>query len=436
MNGLRRRLAAAAPVPVFVVAGAGGRDAARRLAVTAEVEVVASPRHATVLLVAGTVPGAAAEAVGRLHDELPHPRAALWWDCASGPPPPLPDVERVEGDATRARAAVAAAHRAVVLGQRPSRPAVLPDVDPNHWRGVGPYGQGGKGMTGGTPYGRPMPGRAPDRDGLELDQLSVTLGPWLAVLPPGLVLEVKVQGDVVQEAAVPWSPIAAGTDGSAFARALTAPVPVAELELCRARHHLAWASEGLALLGLGAQARRVLRVADALRPGAPAEAVAEGARQASALASARRLRHPLRAIGTVTGHDATAAGGPVARAAGVATDARSDDPAYQALGFEPVVEEGGDAMARWRVRMREVAQSLGLAGAAGEAVTSPAGAVEGPRGPLRPGQPTPSTTLADLVPGLLVGLEWGDATVALASLDLEPSELAPAGTVALAVDAA
>src|SRR3546814_17035378 len=78
----------------------------------------------------------------------------------------------------------------LIIGGRPSEPAALTDVEPAVWRGVGPYGQGGTGMTGGVPYGRPLPGWAEDRDGLKLDQLQLRLGPAYPGLPPGLVLEI------------------------------------------------------------------------------------------------------------------------------------------------------------------------------------------------------------------------------------------------------
>ncbi|SFQ72144.1 hypothetical protein SAMN05421810_114105 [Amycolatopsis arida] len=48
----------------------------------------------------------------------------------------------------------------------------------------------------------PMAGTAPDRDGLELDALTVFLGPVLPHWPAGLRLGLRVQGDVVQHAEV------------------------------------------------------------------------------------------------------------------------------------------------------------------------------------------------------------------------------------------
>ncbi|MDP8954464.1 MAG: hypothetical protein M3N37_06020 [Actinomycetota bacterium] len=118
------------------------------------------------------------------------------------------------------------------------------------------------------------------------------------------------------------------------------------------------------------------------------------------------------------------AGGPVARAGGVAIDARTDDPAYACLDFEPVVHHGGDARARLRQRVAEAAQALALAERAGDALRSPGPPVEGPRGPLAPGRTMPSSSLIDLLPTLLDGQEWGDAVTTVASLDLDLEEAA------------
>ncbi|MDP8938410.1 MAG: hypothetical protein M3O23_11900, partial [Actinomycetota bacterium] len=117
-------------------------------------------------------------------------------------------------------------------------------------------------------------------------------------------------------------------------------------------------------------------------------------------------------------------GGPVARAAGLTVDARLDDPAYQDLGFSPVIHRAGDARARLRQRLDEAVQALELAGRAGSRLRRPGPALEGPRGPLRTGEPLPSTALLGLLPRLLAGQEWGDAITTVASLDLDVEEAA------------
>ena len=52
------------------------------------------------------------------------------------------------------------------------------------------------------PGGIPMADRAPDRDGLMLDQLNVPLGPALPLWPVGLTVHTRLQGDVIQDATV------------------------------------------------------------------------------------------------------------------------------------------------------------------------------------------------------------------------------------------
>ncbi len=125
VRGFLSRPAAAAPVPTFVVVGSGGRSSPRTCAST------------------------------------------KGWLSPTAHAPLFPGLLRLDAQRDRVPEIVRL-HRALLLG-RSSSPPILPDVEPSPWRGVGPYGQGGKGMTGGVPYGRPLAGRGPDRDGLELD---------------------------------------------------------------------------------------------------------------------------------------------------------------------------------------------------------------------------------------------------------------------------
>ncbi len=55
-------------------------------------------------------------------------------------------------------------------------------------------------MSMDLPGGIAMADRGPDRDGLKLDQLHVSLGPMLPDWPTGLVLRLVLQGDIVQSA--------------------------------------------------------------------------------------------------------------------------------------------------------------------------------------------------------------------------------------------
>ncbi|MFP5342558.1 MAG: hypothetical protein ACLGIJ_06510 [Candidatus Limnocylindria bacterium] len=414
-------LAAAGPVPVFAIAGAGMRAAVQDLRLDPGVRIVDTPRAAAVLLIAGPTSALDAEALGRIHDALPHPRATVAWRAVD------PFVRPgggssvvVEGDDPVP--ALRAVLGALLVGQRPSEAAILPDEDPADWRGVGPYGQGGSGMTGGTPYGRPMAELGPDRDGLRLDVLPVTLGPFFPRLPAGLVLDVKLAGDVVTEVAVATSrPLATGGGPeSPFVRALSGPVSIAELELARAREHLRWLSDALLALGLPAYGLRALRLAHDVRAG--------DGRRVRAFAARIRLSGVFRWSLPRGGRPEPAALrglglGPIARAAGIAEDVRVEDAGYRALGFTPYLTDAGGPPGWWLMRTEEAARSLDLASEAGDRMTTLVGRVESPRGRLEPGDSPTARALA-LLPELLAGLEWGDAMATLVGLGLDLDEMA------------
>jgi hypothetical protein len=278
-------------VPVAVAAGADAWEPVQDLRGVPGVRLVTSPRHATVLLVAGTVPDADGEALRRVHDQLPRPRAVVAWRPAQV----AADVPArvVDGglDAT-----VSALHEAqATVRADPARGSddLLGDIEPNEWRGIGPFGQGGDGMMGGTPYGRPMTMTGDDRDGLALDQLELTLGPFLDPLPGGCRLAVTLQGEVLQEAHL----VVRSADHDRFA----APT---DTGLATARRLLRRAAHGLHVAGLDALAARAaalgLRVTDAADRGALA-------RDTRALG--RRIRRSgllwtLRGVGTIDGVDA------------------------------------------------------------------------------------------------------------------------------------
>lgn len=428
-------LAARAPVPVFPLVGPGARNAVQELRLEDSIDLVASPRRANVLLLAGGVGDHLLWPALRVHDELSHPRSTVWWSLGA-PTDRLaaacPNLIVVEGGRDDLVAALLRSHRELLLGQRASDPPIQPDVPPVPWRGVGPYGQGGKGMTGGTPYGRPLPGTAADRDGLQLDQLLLRIGPFFSPFPPGLVLELKIQGDVVQEASVDASIFDGKLAGclpraeiEIFRSAITQPVLIADLEVARARHHLRWFSEALWIHGLHGFGRRVLRLALDLQP----QDQGELRSLAQTLDRLRSLEFATAGAGILP---AAALGahvtGPVARASGRATDARVTDPAYIALGFEPVTHTEGDARARWRQRLAEAVQALALAGRAGNRRTVPNGVVESPWGQLSRID-SPMTPLLELLPQLLAGQEWGEAVTTLVSLDLD-LEVIPTGSAA------
>lgn len=120
VTGLLTRLAAKAPVPVFAAVGESGLRAVDRLSLTPGVEMVASPRHASMLLIAGSIRPEDQPELERLHDQLPHPRATLFWggaplfagdvlDATEDPLPVLTDM-----------------HHALLSGMRPPNPTCCP----------------------------------------------------------------------------------------------------------------------------------------------------------------------------------------------------------------------------------------------------------------------------------------------------------------------
>lgn len=192
------RLAAAAPAPVHAAIGPGCGPAAERLLARPALGRRATPRAAAILLVAGEIPGRARDALDRLHDQLPHPRRTLRWDGAGEIEPQILAAwrELLDGGATE--------------------PDRCPDTPPAPWRGEGDHGQGGKGMMGGTPYGRPMAMTGAEiRDGLQLDRYTARIGPFAPMLPPGMVLEVILQGDVICECRVAEPPFDQPPDAAA-----------------------------------------------------------------------------------------------------------------------------------------------------------------------------------------------------------------------------
>lgn len=413
------RLAARAAVPVHAVAGAGADSAVAGLRAHEALRLVASPRHATILLVGGPVTDDLIGVVGHVHDQLPHPRGVVWWGGADAGMLGIDGVVTVEAGPAAGDVAgvLRRVHRELVTGQRPSTAFVGPADNPVAWQGEGPHGQGGEGMMGGRPYGRPMAMTGADvRDGLSLDRVAVSAGPALPGLPPGLRLDVELQGDVIQQADTAnllASPERAGSrvpaPADVFDAARTRPVPIADLETARARHHLLRVAQGLALHGLDSGARRVARLA--LQ--APAPDRGQLSRVRRRLLRAPALWGATSGVGRVGAATVARLGlrGVAARAAGEPVDARDGDPAYRTAGFEVITRRRGDASARWLLRLDEASQALDLAAAAGSATTGPDEGVEDPRGD--------SAVLLGHLGEWLVGAEWGDAITTVASLDLD-----------------
>ena len=408
-------LAATAPAPVYCAVGDGGRPLARALRRDRRLRLVRSPRHATVLLIAGELPPQHRGAAVQIHDQLPAPRASVvWGDERIWALPGAVRVSRT-GDVG---AVICRVHRELFTGKRRSSPPLGPADNPVEWRGVGPGGQGGEGMMGGKPYGRPMAMTGPDvRDGLELDRVAVTVGPLLPWMPPGIRLSLELQGDVIQSMSCQVATLRLPDIDEVFIRAQTFPVSIAEIELARARHHLGAIGDLLAALGLEALAERTAEVA---------ARIGRDSRPLRRLGSALRIGLPAatRGVGVLPA-SAVGTSGPVARAAGHRHDARLDDPAYRELGFEVIVGARSDCEARWRQRLAEAIAAVELASRAGDRKRAPRAALEGPRGMLgRPADARNVTALCDLAPGM----SWDEMVTTLVSLDIDPATL-PRGVV-------
>lgn len=278
-------------VPVAVAAGADAWEPVQDLRGVPGVRLAASPRHATVLLIAGTVPDADRVALHRVHDQLPRPRAVVAWRPAEA----AADVpaRRVDGDLDVLVGALHEAQAAVLAVPGRGADDLLPDTEPNEWRGVGPFGQGGEGMMGGTPYGRPMTMTGDDRDGLALDRLDLTLGPFLDPLPGGCRLTVALQGEVLQEVELS----VAAADRSRF------PEPAGR-EVRTARHLLRRTTHGLHVAGLDALAARAAALTGRVTDDADRTALVRDAGRLDRRIRRSGLLWTLRGVGAIDGADA------------------------------------------------------------------------------------------------------------------------------------
>ena len=405
-----KHLALEAPVPVFPVVGRAGERALEALYLSPAVSVMRSPRHARALAVIGTVEQRDYEAFRRIHDQVPAPRITIW--CSDMPiPEALQSSAVIVNASEEIRPQLKQAFHALNEGKSSGDVDLCPDEPPAPWKGLGD-GHGGEGMMGGKPYGRPMAMPEEDvRDGLQLDPLAFSMGPFSPLLPPGMVIEGTLHGDVVARMEVVHHPYEY-TLPAVFHQALERPVAIAELELARAACHLRCLAGALQLVGMGAYATRLRRNAAGLRPGQTITDVA-GSRVWQLLRWSAGAEK-----GVVQGNASARLRGPAARAAGDPNDGRQHDPAYGRLGFEPVTQNRGTCSARWKQWLQEAEQALVLAEAAdrSQAMSSPSGVLETPFGPLTASEPL--VDCSDAVVPLLTGLEWSEAMSVLASFHL------------------
>ncbi len=290
----------------------------------------------------------------------------------------------------------------------------------------------------------------PSADGLVMEELELTHGPFGTARPGGLELTVSLDGDVVSSCRVtarlqgggaladpgadpaPPDLLALAAWRAAIDRACGRPADLRAVERERALSHVAWLRAFARVLGDERLAGAAGAAVGTLRAGAPEAEERVAALEPILLRGA--LRRRLDGRGVLDAEAARTHGlhGPIARAAGLALDARTDDPAYRAAGFVARTEEGGDALARARLRLAEALDALALE-ARLTAATEGTAVIEAPRGPLLArrlpagwllaarGAAEARRTGGDLV----VGLEWGAALVVLGSLDLSPWAVGP-----------
>lgn len=400
------RLAARAPIPIFVAMGRDGAPAIEHLLKSGDIDFTATPRHANILLVAGRTRESDQPYLDRLHDQMPHPRATFWWGDAHSDDI---DEARRSASADDPVAPLRALYRKLIGGSYASETHRLSDEPPTPWRGRGDHGQGGEGMMGGVPYGRmmPMPPTPDIRDGLALDVYRTQVGPFMPYWPAGLILEVTFQGDVIQSAEVvqpPYPP--RDIDREPFDRLLHEQTPLAQIERTRATHHLACIARVLSLVELPTLSRQAQIVAARIRAN---ETVAIGPlRKAAARAGLMAAIKP--GLGRIDDDLACELGGPVRRAAGHVLDSRNDDPTYTRLGFTPVTQKQSDCQARVAQWFDEAEQALALASAAPHILIAQGQLAEPPWALRAP-------PLDYRVTELLPGLEWSEALLVLNSFD-------------------
>lgn len=390
------RLAASAPAAVFLAGAHGSAGVRHAIRADPRITLVRSPRHATVLVVAGRIPSADGAALLQVHDLVPRPRAVVT-SGASGVPAEIvvtadPAHDKLMNEIVRLSGAA--------LAGEVDTANTLPDDNPVEWRGVGPHGTGGEGMMGGVPYGRPMAMTAMGRDGLELDRLDLVLGPWLPGLPAGIQLEVGLQGDVFETVKVRTTGLSDPPPNG--------QVPVAGIERLRARVLLGWLADLVDLAGFPAEAVRLSRLA--LAPNA-----ADIRRARRRLSRPWSLRLATDGVGTLDRELMSGRGlGWLARSAGIDEDERRVDPAYAGLDIPTVPTRGGDVTARWQTWLDEAETAVRLASAAGpERLTD---CPELPWGPGRQEEEERRAWRARVLGDLLQGAEVGRALLTVASM--------------------
>lgn len=408
-----------APTPVFFAPCGGADIALEQLLLARDIEQVISPRHAMVLLVIGDVTPSQENHLRRLHDQLPHPRATVWW--RTGPDDEFKASEELipaplkARDLDHALRAIREAQQSLEEGSRLSetdlnndRPTPWPDLDHPQAKH--------------TPAKRRGPALAPQK-AIQREDFSFTVGPFYPGLPPGLIARVTLQGDQIHSWRTEAKPYPRPAPAS-FARALREATPVAQLERERACWHLNDIASALEVEGLRECAFQMRLLATQLCESRPdyQQAVKQLQRLRAQVERSGFLQVG-RGVGLIQTEQARRLGGTIARSAAIAVDARQDNPVYLSLGFEVICQPESDLHARRQQVLAEAEQALHLAQRAAERnIVLEAGAeLESPLGLLQ-GQKQPEDGCW-LLDSLLPGCRWSQALGTLVSLPLAKMQL-------------
>lgn len=413
MELTRTLLRFAAGRPHVLLTEVPGGTAAR---VAAEAELrrrgwpaASSPAEADMLVLAGPVGTRLTPMVGRLWRQVPKPRAFVHVDSAAAVAEVLDEAGRGLATGGEAWGTFAGEdhHNETHGGSGQSGDDENGHGDESGQDGAADHegegtqddhgGGGGHDHGGGMemPGGLGMAGRGPDRDGLQLDQLHVPLGPLLPGWPAGLVVHTTLQGDVVQEARVDM--LREEGSHTDFWNELRRRAAAGE-EVTRGaatRRFAAAYLDGLAgflrVAGWADPAAGATRLRDELLAGARAEQVTPRLqRLARQLRRARTLRWLTDGLGVL----------PPARA--------------EAAGFGGTVLRasrcGGDVTARWLAWLTEIESTL--PGVDDTAALAAEEALQGPVDENR--RSVPALTV---LPGLLEGAELAAVRLIVASFE-------------------
>ena len=418
-----------------------GPDVARSLGLDVEgagLQVVDTPRHASVLLLVGELPEGLREAAAVAYAQMMRPRAVFAVGVGNVSPLPAPDVsvaldqgslaDGVEG-LRRAFAEGAFSPEAVdfeaeVVQEEEEDEEEMDHGHMHHGSGEEEEEESGEKEDGDDQIDQEEDDESREKeigedqledfmsmiemtegmpasgDGLIMEWVPAPYGPLFPGLPGGLSLTFTLDGDTVAETEVEpgiegHSPteIFHGPAESFAERAarLDPLVPVAyrllahravedaagkkisdeealsrvgALERERAASHLGWVSNFGYLIGDRSLSQRAARLQLALLRTADVDEISriKSAVEDFVRKSLRTplLKSKLGGIGSLDSADVESLSGPVARAAGSKKDTRSENPTYRDLGFSPIVRDGDDALARFRLRMEETLQSLNL----------------------------------------------------------------------------